>query len=447
MRGRIHIDMTPYQNYLNAQLEINEGLIRMGISMDRPEGYVRDPQRRMDEMRNFLECCNNPQQNIPAVHVAGTSGKGSVSAAIAGMLGEAGLKVGLHVTPYLQSATEKIWIDGSFVSAQQFRDLVSWIMPVAAPRVRPETPASIHGMASVAIALEGFRRAGVDVMVFEAGCGARFDLTSFVETSVAVITNVGLDHVVSLGPDIERIAWHKAGVARRGAPLVTGATGTALDVIRQEANSVSASLVEIPHTGNARIDNMSVASRAARLMGELLNAKMTPRVIEEGAQRVRLAGRTEVMPGEGPRVILDGAHNEQKLTVAIDQAFETDVTGSRVLVIGFLGTKASTDIVRPVAGRFDHVIATEPRVYGKTPCPAADTARLMESVGYTPKAEPDPHKAIERALDLAGSDGMVLVTGSFYLVGDLRSRWYSQESVVLGRTSWPADQSGQRLSK
>ncbi len=416
--------------------------------MDRPEGYVRDPQRRMDEMRNFLECCDNPQRNIPAVHVAGTSGKGSVSAAIAGMLQEAGLRVGLHVTPYLQSATEKIWIDGSFVSAQQFRDLVSWVMPVAAPRVRPETPASIHGMASVAIALEGFRRAKVDVMVFEAGCGARFDLTSFVETSVAVVTNVGLDHVISLGPDIEQIAWHKAGVARRGAPLVTGATGTALDVIRQEANSMGAVLEEIPHSGNARMDNMSVASKAAGLMGELLNVKMTPRVIGEGAQRVRLAGRTEVMPGDGPRVILDGAHNEEKLTVAIEQAFETDVAGPRVLLIGFLGTRASPDIIRPLARRFDHAIATEPRVYGKTPCPAADTARLMENVGYAPQSEPDPHKALERALDLAGSDGMVLVTGSFYLVGDLRSRWFSQESVVLQRTSWPVgDQSGQRLSK
>ena len=418
--------------------------------MDRPEGYVRDPQRRMEEMRNFLQCCDNPQRGIRAVHVAGTSGKGSVSAAIAGMLTEAGLKVGLHVTPYLQSATEKIWIDGSFVSAQQFRDLVSWVMPVAAPRVRPETPASIHGMASVAIALEGFRRAGVDVMVFEAGCGARFDLTSFVETSVAVITNVGLDHVVSLGPDIERIAWHKAGVARSGAPLVTGATGIALDVIRREANSVGAALVEIPHTGNARTDNMSVASEAACLMGELLSAKRTPRVIEEGAKRVRLAGRTEVMPGDGPRVILDGAHNAQKLAVAIEQAFETDVGGVRVLVIGFLGTKASPDLVRPLAGRFDHVIATEPRVYGKTPCPAADTSRLMESVGYTPGVEPDPHKAIERAINLAGSDGMVLVTGSFYLVGDLRSRWFSRESVVLERTSWPVEdqgRSGQRLSK
>ena len=418
--------------------------------MDRPEGYVRDPQRRMDEKRNFLECCNTPQRNIPAVHVAGTSGKGSVSAAIAGMLREAGLRVGLHVTPYLQSATEKIWIDGAFVSAQQFRDLVRWVMPVAAPRVRPETPASIHGMASVAIALEGFRRAKVDVMVFEAGCGARFDLTSFVETSVAVITNVGLDHVISLGPDIEQIAWHKAGVARRGAPLVTGATGTALDVIRQEANSMGAVLEEIPHSGNARMDNMSVASKAAGLMGELLNVKMTPRVIEEGAQRVRLAGRTEVMPGDGPRVILDGAHNEEKLTVAIEQAFETDVAGPRVLLIGFLGTRASPDIVRPLARRFDHAIATEPRVYGKTPCPARDTARLLESVGYAPQSEPDPHKALERALDLAGSDGMVLVTGSFYLVGDLRSRWFSQESVVLEKTSWPLgnqDQSGQRLSK
>ncbi|MFO8070732.1 MAG: Mur ligase family protein [Polyangia bacterium] len=269
--------MTPYDTYLRAERRINEGLIRLGLSLARPEGYVRDPEARMAAMRDFLDACGNPQRNLPALHVAGTSGKGSVCAAAASILRESGLSVGLHVSPYLQSATEKIWIDGLFVDALAFDELVEWVLPVARPRLRPETPASIHGMASVAVALEAFRRAEVDCIVFEAGCGARWDLTSLVETEVAVITNVGLDHVVSLGPGIERIAWHKAGAARAGRPLVCGATsGPAAEVIRDEARRVGAEMVEVPPRGDAGDHNRRLAVRAAEELAGRLGRRLDP---------------------------------------------------------------------------------------------------------------------------------------------------------------------------
>ncbi len=428
-----------YARYLEAEYQINQGLIRRGLSLEREKAKPKTPGARMAEMQSFLAACGNPEKGIPAVHVAGTSGKGTVASSIAGILTEAGLRVGLHVSPYLQSATEKIWIQDRFVSADDFADLLEWVLPIAKPRVHPDTRASIHGMASIAIALEGFRRENIDVMVFEAGCGGRFDLTSFVETAVAVVTNVGLDHVISLGPTIENIAWHKAGVARPGVPLITGAKGIALGPIKAEAEKVGAKLTIIPDTGNATSHNQALAEKAALEMARTLGLSLDKGTIERGLRRVRLAGRSEVMPGGGPRVILDGAHNPEKLAVATKMAFADKPPGPRIGVIGFIGTKAKPESVQPLAGLFDHVVATQPEVYAKSPCPAEQTASLLKEIGYTPIVEPDIVKALDTGIQKATPDGSVLVTGSFYLIGDIRDLWFPKDKVVLERTSWPGD--------
>lgn len=427
-----------YERYRKAESDINEGLIRFGLSMEREGLGPRDLDGKMAAMRAFLDTCGNPQRGIPAVHVAGTSGKGSVCAAIAGILSRAGYRVGLHVSPYLQSVTEKIWVAGRFISSDEFSDLVEWVMPKIRPRVHPDTMASPHGMASVAIAMEGFRRAEVDVAVFEAGCGGRYDLSSFLDTTVSVITNIGLDHVVSLGPGIEQIAWHKAGVARAGAPLVTGATGVALDVIAREAADVGAPLVGVPPSGTPWDHNRLLAAEGARIAGRALGRPVSEDVIAAGCADVRLAGRREQMPSSGgPVVVMDGAHNPEKLACALDAAASHAVKGPRVCVFGAIGTKAGPDLVAPLRGCFDRVVATEPPVFGKRPYPADEMALLCEDVGLDTMDEPDPLRALDTAMGLAGSDGFVLVTGSFYLVGALRDRWYRKQEVVLQRTSFP----------
>ncbi len=427
-----------YERYSAAEYDINEGLIRLGLSLERGEAKPKDPRARMEEMARFLESCRHPQRGVPAIHVAGTSGKGSVAAGIAGILWAAGLKVGLHVSPYLQSATEKIWINGRFISSDSFADLVDWVMPIAKPLVHPDTRASIHGMASVAIALEAFRRERVDVMVFEAGCGGRFDLTSFVETAVGVITNVGLDHVISLGPTLEQIAWHKAGIARPGIPLVTGASGSALGVIESEAREVEAPLVRIDPQPDALAHNRAIAMETARQFAHRSNIPFDESAADDAYNRVTLAGRCEhLKSGDGPAIVLDGAHNAEKLTVAVRAALRHRGAGPRVAVIGFLGTKAKPELIAPLSGRFDVVVATQPTVYGKRPCKAAQTANLLREAGFEPLIEPDAQAALDLGIRQAGRHGMVFVAGSFYLVGELRERFYPKRAVVMNRTSWP----------
>jgi dihydrofolate synthase / folylpolyglutamate synthase len=426
-----------YCRYLEAEHRINEGLIRRSRSEAQEGKRPADPDAKMAEMRRFLAALGHPEKGIPAVHVTGTSGKGSVAAAVAGVLTEAGFKVGLHVSPYLQVATEKIWIAGRLVSAEELADLVDWVMPVAAPRVLPETPASIHGMASVAIALEAFRRHAVDIIVFEAGAGGRFDLSNFLDTEVAVVTNVGFDHVVSLGPSLEQIAWHKAGIARPGKPMITGASGASLEVIRREAAAVGAPLNVVPLDEGPLAQNAALAREAARRAAGVLGRPLSEDTISRGLGRIVLPGRSEVMPGPGPRVVLDGAHNSEKLAVAVDAALLEAGAGPRVCLFGLLNAKASPDTVAPLKGRFDHIVVTEPRVYAKQACPAETTAALLAELGCRATVVKDENQALDTARRLATGDGFVLVTGSFYLVGNLRGAWFPRNAVVCERTSFP----------
>lgn len=407
--------------------------------MERVDKKPKDPDARMGQMRKFLTMCGDPQRGIPAVHVGGTSGKGSVSAHIAGLLQSSGLSVGLHISPYLQSATEKIWVDGAFASSDEFADLVEWVMPIARPLVNPRTPASIHGMASVAVALEYFRKRNVDVMVFEVGCGGRYDLTSFVETCVAVVTNVAMDHVVSLGPTLEDIAHHKAGIARAGVPLVTGASGSAFDVIEEETRRVGCPLIHIPPSKTSpRRHNRELALAATRAACEALNHPFERVDTQGGIEAVKLPGRCETIRFQDRIVVLDGAHNPEKLGVALDDALMRHKDAPRkVALVGFLGSKAKSEVTAPFAERFDEFVVTEPRVYGKSAFPSEQTAALFADLGYAPYSVLDPREALDLALKLAGPGGLVVATGSFYLVGELRDTFFPKHKVVMQRTSWP----------
>lgn len=428
--------MGAWETYLDVERRVNEGLIRLDRTRAPVQGYGPRPEARIEAMRRFLGRLRDPQGGIPAVHVVGTSGKGSVAAATARILSAAGLRVGLHVSPYLQSMTEKIEVDGRFVSVEELAGAAEAVLPRAEPLLLDDAPASVHGMASVAIAFEALRRARVDVAVVEAGCGGRFDLTALADARVVVLTNVGADHLDVLGPGLEDVAWHKAGAARRGRPLLSGAIGPASRVVRAEAEASGALLVEIPPGGEARGHNAALAARAARLMGAELGREVDDDHVARGLAARGLAGRTEIVQ-ERPRVILDGAHNADKIAVAVEAALAGAAPGPRIAVLGLLASKATGALVRPLSGRFDAAIATEPRTWGKRALPAAETAALLSSAGVPAEAIPRPEAALDAAIGRAGDEGTVVVLGSFYLVGQLRERWHAKREVVLRRSSWP----------
>ena len=417
------------------------GLIRGPAGPTRPRGRKEQRQRgreRMERMRRFLDTLDNPQVGLPVALVAGTSGKGSVAVKIAAGLRAAGYATGLHVTPYLQTPLEKFWLDGRLARPGELADLAAWIRP-AIERADPRQPPT-YGMVWVALTFEYFRRAGVDALVLEVGAGGRFDLTNVAEPILSVITTVGLDHEKSLGPSLADIAWHKAGVARPGVPTIIGdMPAPARAVVLDELQCAGAPLIETRSTapGDFRATN----DRLAGVALEALAAGGFRRLDDaarEAARAAALPGRYERMPSNGgAAVILDGAHNPDKAR-ALAALWRRESPDGGVLVAGTVGYRSPAAVLAPLWPTVQTWIATEPQVLGKPPTPAALAARAGSDAGAPPAAaEPDPLRALDRALAICPPGGRVLVAGSLYLAGNLRSRWYPTEDVERQRTMWP----------
>ena len=418
------------------------GLIRgpAGPTHSRARHEQRQRGReRMERMRRFMDTLGNPQAGLPVVLVAGTSGKGSVAVKIAEGLRAAGYATGLHVTPYLQTPLEKFWLDGRLARPGELADLAAWIRPAVA-RADPRQPPT-YGMVWVALTFEYFRRAGVDALVLEVGAGGRFDLTNVAEPLLSVITTVGLDHEKSLGPSLADIAWHKAGVARPRVPTIIGdMPAPARAVVLDELDRAGAPVIETKTT--ARGDFRATNDRLAGVALEALTAGGFTRIDDaarEAARAAALPGRYERMPSNGgPTVILDGAHNPDKARALAALWRRESPAGAGVLVAGTIGYRTPAEVLAPLWPTVETWVATEPQVLGKPPTPAAVSARAGSDAGAPPVAvEPDPMRALDRALDICPPGGSVLVAGSLYLAGNLRSRWYPTEDIERQRTMWP----------
>ncbi|MBN2384199.1 hypothetical protein JXQ70_15080 [bacterium] len=448
-----------WQAYLEANTYLNQGLIRTG--------EIKTPyEQRSTMMPSVLAACGHPEQNIPAIHIAGTSGKGTTAMMIAEILRAAGIRTGLHISPYLQVSTEKIWIDGSYIPGQAYSDLVNDLRPVF-EEFRPlDLP--LHGMAGVITALEAFRRARVELMVFETGVGGRYDFTNFLETMLSVITKIGYDHQHTLGRTITAIARHKAGIIKPHTPVVALA-GCGIRQIRAEARTQHAPLVlvrpsrtfgrvhsslegtvfdyhgehwhlpaiKLSARGPFQVENASLAIATVELLarrGYQLGADH----VRQGLLRGFLPGRIEIVQTQ-PTVVLDGAHNPDKM-VNLIRYLELGPKQKKVILCGVLATKLKRTMIDQLLRVADVIITTEPEVYAKDPFPARELARILlkkAGNGQVILCEPSPRAALELALHTIRPDDLMVVTGSLYLVGNLRSHWYPDREVLLQRTSYP----------
>ncbi|MCY3913987.1 MAG: hypothetical protein OXG43_12205 [Chloroflexi bacterium] len=418
------------------------GLIRGPAGPTQPRAPVHQRRRgreRLARMRRFLDALGHPQAGLPVVLVAGTSGKGSVAVKIAEGLRAAGYATGLHVTPYLQTPLEKFWLDGRLARPGELADLAAWIRPVV-ERADPRQPPT-YGMVWVALTFEYFRRARVDALVLEVGAGGRFDLTNVCDPLLNVITTVGMDHEKSLGPKLADIAWHKAGIARPGVPTVVGGMpAPARAVVIDEVHRAGATLIEAGPT--APDDFRATNDRLAEAVLDALSARGFARIdaaAREAARGSALPGRYERMPSpDGPAVILDGAHNPDKARALADLWRRECSPHAGVLVAGTVGYRSPAAVLAPLWPTVQAWIATEPQVLGKPPTPAAAAAQAGSDAGYPAvAAEPDPLRALDRALEICPPGGRVLVAGSLYLAGNIRPRWYPTEEIERQRTMWP----------
>ncbi len=464
--------------YVSANARL-DALIKPGSSdRDLNQASIRARAiARLDRLRAFLAYLGNPQNRYPIVHVAGTSGKGSTATATASILSAAGYRVGLHVSPYLQVATEKLQLDGRLIAADAFGALVDDVLAAAdawAARATGNVPLT-YGEVWAAMTFRWLAQQRVDCAVIEVGAGGRYDLTNVLRPAVSVITTISLDHTATLGNTIAEIAWHKAGIIKPGGPAVTAVSDpVALTVLEAEAAAVNAPLVRVtPFTsyppfsseqaappvtgpplavikeGNAPLPNRFQAVNAGLAVAAVraLSARGFPvseTQISAGLAASRLPGRLEAMPpGPVPPVVLDGAHNPEKIAALVGElaSLWSGYAHARpVVVLGALGSKDMTEMARALAPAISALVATVPDVLGKA---SADPQTIVAAFAQVAFAGPfiverNPETALDKALLLAKNlHQPVLATGSLYVIGALRGRWYRPQDIVREQTPWP----------
>lgn len=434
------------QNFVRyyAAVRYLEGLSNTANSDDYMKGSKR-PYVYLQRMRYFCNVLGNPEKGPKYIHITGTAGKGSVAHMIYTVLVRCGLKVGLFTSPFVTTTVEKFSINGLYIHPNEFADIIEEIKPVidrmfvACPYGRPS-----YFEICTAIAFLYFKRQQCDWVVIEVGCGGRYDSTNVIPAPVAsVITNIGYDHTKILGKTLTKIAYEKAGIIKPGCRLYTTERQPRLRQMFAnmcEKLNVPMTYVSTPDT------NMSVEARYTLLnkaLARLICCDMgiAGSIIEQGIREARLPCRFEIMQ-KHPLVILDGAHNDSKLATTIENI--DHCTYQRLfLILGMAANKEAVASLRRLVERADIVIITRFQIKERKAFPPDELLTLCKKVISDGKRKTkqfflftDPYQALDFALDQADADDAILATGSFFLTGDIRTRWVSEGRILQTRTSF-----------
>jgi dihydrofolate synthase/folylpolyglutamate synthase len=381
----------------------------------------------LDRMRRLLNVLELPRPSFPTIHVVGTNGKSSTTRMIAALLAREGLLTGCFTSPHLLSYRERIQIGERDIEPERFAQAIARAVHAGQLVDRAAAPAGdvvTQFELLTAAALLEFEAAGVEVAVLEAGLGGRYDATNVVDSKVAVLTNVGLEHTRYLGPTVTDIAREKLDVVRPGATLVVGADldPDAVEQARLAAAERGATLVvadaelelKLRAGGGYQRRNFAAAMTAARAF---LGRDPAPASVAAVAAELVVRGRFEVIEGS-PVTLLDGAHNDGGIE-ALAQSLPSFSAGRRlVAVVSILDDKDAAGMLARLLVHCDALVCTacsSPRAL-----PAATLASLAGQIGGAPATVvAGPHTALARARELAGEAGVVLATGSIYLIADL----------------------------
>ncbi|MFN7944855.1 MAG: folylpolyglutamate synthase/dihydrofolate synthase family protein [Blastocatellia bacterium] len=410
----------------------------------------------LESIRALCHALGDPQRRVPAVHIAGTNGKGSTSAMIEAIVRAAGLRVGLYTSPHLVEITERMRVDGRHISPDEFARLATKVRAAGEQLVSddalPATPTFFEQV--TAIAFLYFVEREVELAILEVGIGGRLDATNICEPLVCAITPVSADHQQYLGHTLPEIAAEKAGIVKTSAPVVVAPQEPeAMKVITEKCALMKAPVTDIAsllancqaetkpsgplsETGlyhlryrteiaeyettlNLRGRHQVVNACTAIHLAEKLQQhglNISQRNITDGPGRVEWPGRLELMATE-PAILLDGAHNPAGARVLrdfLDEFISAPVT----MIFGLMSDKALTEIAEIlfpaahtiIATRISNPRATDPRLI----------AQVIADGGWQAVTTESAAEALSIARQITPTDGLICVCGSLYLIGEMK---------------------------
>lgn len=413
-----------------------------------------------ERMANLLRRLDSPHLTAPAVHIAGTKGKGSTASLTAAALAGSGLKTGLYMSPHVDSLRERITINGRPVSERQFVESCQVVVK-AAEDMRADGHEPTYFEVLTATAFHIFNAAGVEAMVLETGLGGRLDATNIPDLRAAAtgIATISLDHEKILGETLTEIAAEKAGIIRRGVPLVVAKQSPeALRVILERAEEVGAPVfrtgediiasvrkavipdrpelgqridmetwrslypdIVLTLLGDHQVANAAMALGLAELFLEGTGVgPLDSLALKRSWRGLSLPARMEVFSTR-PWLVVDGAHNPASAWAAAETMAEAFTTGERALIFGAADDKDIETMLRVLAPLFRTVVLT--------PFDSPRSANVKRLEDFMSREFPEiktvvaanPTEALDLARDAVSVDGLILVAGSLYLAGEVRS--------------------------
>lgn len=388
----------------------------------------------LERVHALLAAVGDPQREFQVVLVGGTNGKGTTARTLATILSASRQNTALFTSPHLTQVMERFQLDGLPLPRAELLRVLSALRPAA-----DELGATFFEIL-VAAACRLFADARASTAVIEVGLGGRLDATNALDPVLSVITGVALDHTAVLGRTSEEIALDKSGIFRAGVPAVTGASGTALEVLEAQALQTGTPLqvlgrdclfsvtslgwsgsrvtvqladgpvvVTTPLAGPFQARNTALAVAAAAALGVPRHA------FASGVAAVSWPGRLERLAWQGRWVVLDGAHNPAG-AAALSAALQQLGVRPRVLIAGVNADKDVAGVVAGLSSIAEHVIVTAAALSGR----AARPAELRTGFGLSAETAADPKRAVARALELTEAGDVIVVAGSLYLIGEIR---------------------------
>jgi len=419
---------------------------------------------KLDRVVDFLDKLGNPHHDYPTIHIAGTKGKGSVSAMLAAIARAGGLRTALYISPHLHTCRERIQIDGEPIARETLADLIAEVRPVVE---------SVEGLTlfevTTGIAFLHFARQQVDIGVIEVGLGGRLDATNVITPQVSVITSLSLDHTRLLGNTLADIAREKGGIIKPGVPVVSAPQEPeALDVLETIAAERSAPLtiveqdwawealqhnlerqtIAVRHThapsdfdgtytlsllGDFQQENATVAITTTEVLHLSNHAWATPATVHAGLAQAQWPGRMEILQREPP-VVLDCAHNPYSAETLAHSLKLWFPDTHWILIFGASNDKDIPNVLKALLPLSERVLLTNSHH------PRSTTLETLvgycAALGKTADIAAGPPQALTAALAQLQPGLGVLTTGSIFLVADVRAVWAQRKGLSLPLGDW-----------
>ena len=382
----------------------------------------------LENIQNLLAKIGNPELELTCIHVAGTNGKGSVCAMLFYILKEAGYNVGLYTSPHLKKFNERIRVNEHFITD---KEIVEYFL-----RIKPYITHQSFFEITTAMAFLYFKEHDVDFAILEVGLGGRLDATNVVMPLISVITNIGLEHTDILGNTIKKIAFEKAGIIKKNVPVVTGAKGRALEVIKEIAKERTVPLFNVKKldfvkffhhvkfdylNGEFQKENAKIAVTAINVLKKFYSLRIKFSHIRNGIKKTKWQGRFQFI---SKNVLVDCAHNPSGFKILKRELLiikNKNNINEFIFVIGVQNTKDVPSMLKKINSLISKIIFTKSK--NEEAAEPQELLNICKKISlkrdFFAKVINNPKKALSYAKKIADKTDLIVVTGSIYMVGEI----------------------------